>query len=70
MLGRFWKRARLNIRGKLILSISVPLLATYLGLLVWDYYRKNPVRYSYYRYGCGRDQRLKELWGQAPGHRE
>ena len=28
-----------------------------------DYYKKNPVRYSYYRSGCGRDARLKELWG-------
>lgn len=28
-----------------------------------DYYKKNPVRYNYYRYGCGRDKRLKELWG-------
>ncbi len=28
-----------------------------------DYYRKNPVRYKYYRYSCGRDQRLEELWG-------
>jgi len=27
------------------------------------YYKKNPVRYFYYRTGCGRDQRLKELWG-------
>ena len=27
------------------------------------YYQKNPIRYKYYRYGCGRDQRLKELWG-------
>jgi len=31
-----------------------------------DYYLKNPVRYSFYRSGCGRDQRLKELWGSAP----
>jgi peptide-methionine (S)-S-oxide reductase len=31
-----------------------------------DYYTKNPVRYSYYRTGCGRDARLKELWGKAP----
>jgi peptide-methionine (S)-S-oxide reductase len=30
-----------------------------------DYYRKNPVRYHYYRYRCGRDQRLEELWGKA-----
>lgn len=29
-----------------------------------DYYRKNPVRYKYYRYSCGRDQRLEELWGR------
>ena len=28
-----------------------------------DYYKKNPIRYKIYRYGCGRDQRLKELWG-------
>ncbi len=28
-----------------------------------DYYQKNPVRYKFYRYSCGRDQRLKELWG-------
>ena len=31
-----------------------------------DYYKKNPVRYQVYRYGCGRDQRLEELWGAAP----
>ena len=28
-----------------------------------DYYLKNPVRYKFYRYGCGRDQRLEQLWG-------
>jgi peptide-methionine (S)-S-oxide reductase len=27
-----------------------------------DYYRKNPFRYKFYRFGCGRDQRLRELW--------
>ena len=27
------------------------------------YYKKNPVRYKFYRYNCGRDQRLKEVWG-------
>ena len=30
-----------------------------------DYYKKNPLRYSYYRSGCGRDARLKQLWGAA-----
>jgi peptide-methionine (S)-S-oxide reductase len=28
-----------------------------------DYYKKSPLRYKIYRYGCGRDRRLKELWG-------
>ena len=31
------------------------------------YYKKNPVRYKFYRYNCGRDQRLKELWGKDAG---
>ena len=29
-----------------------------------DYYKKNPVRYQYYRASCGRDLRLQQLWGQ------
>lgn len=32
-----------------------------------QYYKKNPIRYRYYRNRCGRDQRLKELWGDAAG---
>jgi peptide-methionine (S)-S-oxide reductase len=28
-----------------------------------DYYLKNPLRYKFYRYNCGRDHRLIELWG-------
>ena len=31
-----------------------------------DYYIKNPTRYNYYRTGCGRDARLKSLWGNDP----
>jgi peptide-methionine (S)-S-oxide reductase len=31
-----------------------------------DFYLKNPLRYKYYRSGCGRDNRLKQLWGKAP----
>ena len=30
-----------------------------------DYYEKNPVRYKFYRWNCGRDQRLQELWGDS-----
>lgn len=33
-----------------------------------DYYLKNPVRYKYYRWNCGRDQRLEEIWGEDAGH--
>jgi peptide-methionine (S)-S-oxide reductase len=32
-----------------------------------DYYQKNPLRYKFYRYSCGRDQILKELWGKSAG---
>ena len=29
-----------------------------------NYYRTNPIRYKFYREGCGRDERLKKLWGE------
>jgi peptide-methionine (S)-S-oxide reductase len=32
------------------------------------YYKKNPIRYKFYRYSCGRDRRLEELWGSDAGH--
>ncbi len=32
-----------------------------------DYYQKNPVRYRYYRYNCGRDRRLEQVWGAEAG---
>ena len=31
-----------------------------------DYYKKNPVRYNYYRTSCGRDARISQLWGAPP----
>ena len=30
-----------------------------------DYYKKNPLRYKYYRNACGRDARVKKVWGPA-----
>jgi peptide-methionine (S)-S-oxide reductase len=33
-----------------------------------DYYKKNPVPYRYYRWRCGRDARLAQVWGKAGGH--
>lgn len=32
-----------------------------------DYHHKNPLRYSYYRSSCGRDARLRQLWGERAG---
>ena len=32
-----------------------------------DYAKKNPVRYGMYRTGCGRDRRLREIWGDEAG---
>ena len=32
-----------------------------------DFYKKNPERYRQYRQGCGRDARLKQLWGEPTG---
>jgi peptide-methionine (S)-S-oxide reductase len=32
-----------------------------------DFYKKNAVKYKFYRWNCGRDQRLEELWGKPKG---
>ncbi|MDQ3515341.1 MAG: peptide-methionine (S)-S-oxide reductase, partial [Gemmatimonadota bacterium] len=32
-----------------------------------DYYMKNPLRYKYYRSSCGRDRRLRAIWGDEAG---
>jgi peptide-methionine (S)-S-oxide reductase len=33
-----------------------------------DYYEKNPIRYKFYRWNCGRDARLEQLWGDQATH--
>ena len=33
-----------------------------------DYHKKSPIRYKLYRYNCGRDKRLKEIWGDKAAH--
>lgn len=33
-----------------------------------DYYKKSPLRYKYYRWSCGRDKRVKEIWGNESSH--
>jgi peptide-methionine (S)-S-oxide reductase len=32
-----------------------------------DFYKKNPLKYEFYRWNCGRDQRLEQLWGAHKG---
>jgi peptide-methionine (S)-S-oxide reductase len=33
-----------------------------------DFYKKSPVRYNLYRWNCGRDKRLEEIWGDRASH--
>jgi peptide-methionine (S)-S-oxide reductase len=33
-----------------------------------DFYKNNPIRYKAYRWNCGRDKRLKEIWGEKAKH--
>lgn len=33
-----------------------------------DYYKNYPFRYKYYRWNCGRDQRVQEIWGEKEAH--
>jgi len=33
-----------------------------------DYYKNNPIRYKAYRWGCGRDKRLRDIWGDRATH--
>ena len=30
-----------------------------------DFYKKNPIRYKFYKHNCGRAQRLEQLWGKS-----
>ena len=60
-------KSDLQASGKLGADIVTPvLMATFFTPAEdyhQDYYKKNPVRYSYYRRGCGRDARIEALWG-------
>ncbi|HEX9559215.1 MAG TPA: peptide-methionine (S)-S-oxide reductase MsrA, partial [Reyranella sp.] len=63
-------KAALETSGKLpgrIMTEILPATAFYPAEAEHqDYYRKNPVRYAYYRWTCGRDRRLEQLWGAPP----
>jgi peptide-methionine (S)-S-oxide reductase len=53
-----------ELPGKIVTEIT-PLEAFYPAEAYHqDFYKKSPVRYTSYRAGCGRDRRLKQLWGR------
>ncbi len=60
-------KSEITASGKLGASVVTPILdATPFTVAEGyhqDYYKKNPVRYKYYRTGCGRDARVEALWG-------
>ena len=60
-------KAALMASGRLAQPIATQIVAATTFYPAEDYHQnyhiKNPLRYSYYRHGCGRDQRLQQLWG-------
>lgn len=48
-------------------ALAVQVFAATLNTSSMFNYQKNPIRYKFYRYRCGRDQRLEELWGESAG---
>ncbi len=61
-------KADLEASGKLADPVVTPIIAATEFTVAEDYhqsyYKKNPVRYSFYRKGCGRDARIDALWGE------
>lgn len=63
---------KLQGSGRLAASVKTPVLKheTFYEAEDYhqDYYKKNPIRYKYYRNGCRRDNRIKQVWSAADGN--
>jgi peptide-methionine (S)-S-oxide reductase len=58
-------RDRLQMQFKERIVVEIRPAATFFRAEEYhqDYYKKNPVRYNFYRWNCGRDNRLAQVWG-------
>jgi peptide-methionine (S)-S-oxide reductase len=63
-----WALAHRRFTGKIVTEISPATAFWPAEVYHQDFWKKDPIRYTTYRAGCGRDARLAQLWGRAPAH--
>lgn len=67
LLAEQSKQALIEFRrlGEILTEITQASTFYVAGEYHHDFYKKNPIRYKFYRCSCGRDRRLKELYGES-----
>ena len=58
--------SKFNFSPKIIVPVTKASEFTAAEEYHQNFYKKNPVHYWRYRIGCGRDARLKQIWGSGP----